>query len=256
MELKKSFLPYLSVALAILISTLMDFNGLTVFSALPLLLLSLTFLWVSKLGFRKIGLRWGKLKYYLLALLHPALAIGFALTIAKIGDYQIDTEALGKQDYKVLLINLGIAPLLVLLTEEGFFRGWLWLGFNKAGLSWKRTLLLTSVLFTLWHVSAVTADTSYGLPLENIPIYLINALMLGMIWGLMRFLSGSLLLPSVAHALWNALIYFLFGFGEQSGALGLSSTLIFGPEVGVLGLVVNGLFLYWLWTKALKQKKV
>ena len=122
-------------------------------------------------------------------------------------------------------------------------------------MSQKKTLLLTSLFFILWHVSAVLADTEFGLPIENIPIYLTNGFMIGLIWGLMRLISGSLLVPTLAHAVWNTLIYFLFGYGEQAGVLGLSNTVIFGPEVGIIGLIANGLFLYWLWIKYRKTKK-
>ena len=41
-----------------------------------------------------------------------------------------------------------------------------------------------------------------------------------------------------------------FGFGTKVGALGITETAIYGPEVGILGLIVNAVFaaalLLWL----------
>lgn len=61
--------------------------------------------------------------------------------------------------------------------------------------------------------------------------------------------SGSVLVPAVCHALWNGLDYPLFGFGENIGALGIRQTHLFGPEVGVVAILLNGAFLLWIWRK-------
>jgi membrane protease YdiL (CAAX protease family) len=145
---------------------------------------------------------------------------------------------------------------MVLLTEEGFFRGWLWGSFARAGLSRKKTLVVTSLLFTTWHISAVTSGTSYGLPWPQVPIYLANALLLGLIWGLLRLISGSTLVPSVSHAVWNAGAYGLFAYGTKTGALGIVDTALLGPEVGILGLLLNGAFFLWLYARAAKSGRL
>jgi hypothetical protein len=56
---------------------------------------------------------------------------------------------------------------------------------------------------------------------------------------MLRLLSGSLVVASVSHGVWNGLAYVLFGFGTQLGTLGISNTVIYGPEIGVLGLLLN-----------------
>ena len=139
---------------------------------------------------------------------------------------------------------------MLMLTEEGFFRGWLWGAFGRAGLSPARTLVATSILFTLWHISAVTSGTEYGLPWHQVPVYLVNAMLMGLIWGLMRLISGSIVVSSACHAVWNALAYGLFGFGTKVGALGIANTAFFGPEVGYLGVLLNGGFFLWLYRRA------
>ena len=56
---------------------------------------------------------------------------------------------------------------------------------------------------------------------------------------MLRLISGSVLVASVSHAVWNAIDYPLFGFGEHIGKLGIQQTELYGPEVGILGLILN-----------------
>jgi hypothetical protein len=60
-------------------------------------------------------------------------------------------------------------------------------------------------------------------------------------------MTGSIVVPSVSHAVWNGIDYPLFGFGEKTGALGIEQTHVFGPEVGVLGVVLNLAFAVFLY---------
>ena len=46
------------------------------------------------------------------------------------------------------------------------------------------------------------------------------------------------------------MVYLLFGLGEGDGALGITDSIIYGPERGLLGLVFNGAFVFFLWKKA------
>ena len=85
------------------------------------------------------------------------------------------------------------------------------------------------------------------MPAKEIPIFLINGTLLGAIWGVLRLVSGSIVVPAVSHAVWNAIDYPLFGFGEKVGALGIEQTHIYGPEVGILGIALNLAFLTLLW---------
>ena len=59
--------------------------------------------------------------------------------------------------------------------------------------------------------------------------------------------AGSVIVPTVCHAVWNGIDYPLYGFGEKIGALGIEQTHIYGPEVGVLGLGLNLIFAAALW---------
>lgn len=117
----------------------------------------------------------------------------------------------------------------------------------------ERILVWTSVSFSLWHLSAVTLHTGFEPPPKQVPVFMINAAVIGIVWGLLRQMSGSVIVTGLSHGVWNGLAYVLFGFGTRTGALGVQNTATYGPEVGVLGLAINSIFaaFLWLsWTKA------
>jgi hypothetical protein len=63
----------------------------------------------------------------------------------------------------------------------------------------------------------------------------------------MRQRSGSIVVTSVSHAVWNELVYVLFGVGPTLGLFGIHNTVVFGPEVGLIGLALNLVFAVVLW---------
>ncbi len=239
---RKYMLAIAGTGAAIVITTAMDANGLVAFSALSLIPLTALFWYLQKFTRAEMGLAWGSARGYGLAVAYPLVVLGLTALIAWAAG-AVDTS---ETDWNKTLINIGlmstIGILLGLITEEGFFRGWLWAALKRAGQSDMQVLLWTSVAFTAWHVSAIALDTGFDVPAAEIPVYLVNATLLGLIWGMLRLLSGSIVVASVSHALWNGLDYPLFGFGEKVGALGIEQTHIFGPEVGLVGIVLNLLF--------------
>ncbi|MEE8294922.1 MAG: type II CAAX endopeptidase family protein [Sphingomonadales bacterium] len=246
-------LPLLAVAVAIAITATMDFTGYWMYSALPLIALTLIFWLIQRQSRTEIGLTLGKPKHYAMALSYPAVVLSLAAAAAYFsGDFSLSETGWDIHFWNIA-IGSSLGVLMVILTEEGFFRGWLWGAFKQAKLSEIKILIITSLLFTAWHVPAVTSGTDYGLPWAQVPVYLVNALLMGLIWGLMRLISGSVIVSSVCHAVWNAFAYGLFGFGTKVGALGIENTALFGPEVGYLGLALNGAFFFWLFTKAKKS---
>ena len=245
--------PLVGTLAAIAITTLMDAQGLSVFSALPLLPLGLLLWYWERFSGREMGLVWGRPKDYGLALMYPLVVIGVASAIAFARGVVDVSAADGNRVWLELALGSTLGSLMVLLTEEGFFRGWLWASLRRSGRSRSQTLVWSSVAFALWHLSAVSLDTGFDLPAGQIPVFMINALLLGMVWGMLRLDSGSALVASVSHAVWNALAYGLFAYGTKVGALGVTETSIYGPEVGFVGLALNGayatLLWYWLSTK-------
>ena len=118
---------------------------------------------------------------------------------------------------------------------------------ERSEVSARATVLLSAIAFATWHISVVAFKTGFELPAPQIPIFLANALVLGIAWGTMRAMSGSIVVTSVSHGIWNGLAYVLFGEGTKSGALGIHDTATFGPEVGIIGLAVNAALAGLLW---------
>lgn len=236
-------------ATAIAITTTMDATGYSMFSALPLIGLTGLFWYLQKFSRQEIGLTWGDPKSYGWALAYPALVLGSAAAIAWFFGAVDTSEANWRNVLLNMSIGSSIGVLIVMITEEGFFRGWLWASLKRAGQSNLQVLCWTSVVFVLWHVSAISLDTGFDLFLKEIPIFLISISFLALIWGILRMVSGSVLVPAVSHAVWNAVDYPLFGFGEKVGALGITETQLFGPEVGILGIALGAAFLALIWKK-------
>ncbi len=216
----------------------MDANGLLLFSALPLFPITLALCIAQRIKPREAGLSLGRPHHYVLALLHPAAVIG-AITILAIAFGVVHA---GVIRWNRMALQGLVGTLAVMLTEEGFFRGWLWAALKRSGLSERGTLLWSSAAFVAWHISAVVFDTGFNPPPAQIPLFLVNAFVMGVIWGQLRAISGSIIVSSLCHSVWNAIVYSLYGFGKKTGALGIADTSIFAPEVGLLGLAFNLLF--------------
>jgi CAAX protease family protein len=240
-------LPIVGVVIAIVATTTMDATGLFAFSAFALLPLMFLFWYIDRLSRSEMGFRWGKPPQYVLALLYPLVVIGLVAIVAAFAG-AID---LSKTNWEKALVNLCImaisTALVAIITEEGFFRGWLWGSLLRRGVSESHVLIYTSIAFALWHISPVILDTDFRPAPSQVPVFLINAAVIGMVWGMLRWMSGSIIVASLSHGLWNGIAYVFFGFGTRTGALGIRNTAIFGPEIGVLGLISNIIFAFLLW---------
>lgn len=235
------------VLLAIGITSTMDATGLSMISALPLLPLWLLFWWRQRLGRREIGLVWGRPWHYGLAVLYPVVVLGTTVFIALVAR----ATDLSDPDWQTVGTNFLVMSLagivMGLLTEEGFFRGWLWGSLTRAGKAPAVTLVWCSIAFSAWHWTWAIIEDGLDLSPAQAPVYLLNAALMGAGWGLLRWISGSIVVASVSHALWNAIAYPLFGSGPIKGALGITNKFLFGAEVGVVGLILNLLFVLALW---------
>lgn len=151
-----------------------------------------------------------------------------------------------KAFFNLLIVTI-LTALVAIVTEEGFFRGWLWGSLRRKRISECHVLVYTSIAFSAWHISAVTLNTDYRPAPSQVPVFLINAAVIGIVLGMLRWMSGSIINASCSHGLWNGFAYVFFGFGTKIGALGIQNTAIFGPEIGVLGLITNAFFAVVLW---------
>lgn len=231
-----------AVAAAFIVTTTMDANGLTEFSALPLLPIAIVVWFALRLRPAQIGLVVGRIGDYALALAYPIVVLGLVCAIAFLG--HATQAGTGHSFSGVKLAVEAIAGVLAaLITEEGFFRGTLWAALANARMRRWHVLVVTSCIFALWHLSYATLAAGYQLPLLQVVVFIVNAAVIGAIWGVMRLLSGSIIVTAVSHSVWNALAYMFFGEGPKIGALGVTQTLVYAPEVGFVGLILNGAFL-------------
>ena len=248
--------PILGVMLAIAITSTMDARGLFNFSALPLAPLLCLLSYLQRLPAGTVGFRWGERRCYLPAVLYPLGAATVLIAAAGMAG-AMDLSHVDWKKTALRLVLLALATALgAIITEEGFFRGWLWASLERAGLPFGQIVIWTSIAFSLWHWSAVMLNTGFEPPRSQVPVYMINVAVLGAIWGLLRWHSGSVIVTSVSHGVWNAMAYVLFGFGSKAGVLGIRDTGIYGPEVGVYGLALNLAFLaaLWLWYRRLANQ--
>jgi uncharacterized protein len=239
----------IGTVIAIAATTTMDASGLFNFSALALLPLMLLFWYFERLSPAEMGFSWGRPAHYIVALLYPLVVIGLIAGVATFsGAVDLSKTNWQKALLNVLIVTISTA-LIAIVTEEGFFRGWLWGSLRRRRISEFHVLIYTSIAFSAWHISAVTLDTEYRPTPFQVPIFLINAAVIGIVWGILRWMSGSIIVTSCSHGLWNGIAYVFFGFGTKTGALGIRDTAIFGPEIGILGLISNAVFafLFWQW---------
>jgi membrane protease YdiL (CAAX protease family) len=239
--------PILGVVIAIAVNAGMDAVGLADSSFASLLPLTLIFWAIQRLPRRSMGIAFGRWSDYGLAILHPVVIIG-AIALICLATGVVD---IGKVDWlkarNDFLMAVAISIPLGLLTEEVFFRGWLLGSLQRAGMSELKIIAWTGIAFSLWHIPAVSMHTEDAVPLAQIPVILANAAVIGAIWGMLRLVSGSIIVTSVCHAVWNAGVYVFFGFGTTVGALGIKQTALYGPESGLLGLGLNLVLAIVLW---------
>ena len=196
-------------------------------------------LWVAqRLTKREVGIAVGDPESYFIALAYPVGIIGcvalgaWVAHLIDLKDYSATTV------FRRVSLNFLVTFVFALITEEGFFRGALWGSCVRAGFSPAKTVIWTSFAFGLWHFAVPIIEPDFAQPLSKVPQYVIGSTVFGVAMGLLRLRSGSIIVTSACHALWNALAYTFFGTGEKMGQLGISDPTIWDPERGYAGLAL------------------
>ena len=246
---RASILAALGLIAAIATNTIANAGGLPSVGALLLFPVIGIFWYLTRYSRKEMGLALGPLHYYGLGLLHPVLVLGLISLVAWLtGAIDIQNPDWSKVALRFAITAL-VSILVVILTEEGFFRGWLWAVLQHAGLNRRSVVLFTGIAFGFWHLPFALLASGYDPLSAEVPLFITNASIIGIAWGLLRLGSGSIIVPAVTHGVWNSAVYVLFNFGGETGALGIHNVSTFGPEAGWLGLVLNLGYVagLWLW---------
>ena len=220
---------------------------LLVLPALIALLWPLTGLWKHHMGLYRGDRRW-----YGAALFYPVAVMSVAVGIVLMaGGAHLEGADWGKaaRNFFLVLVSTCIGTII---TEEGFFRGWLWGAIQRRGREVWTVLIWTSAVFALWHLPVALMEEDFKLPATVIPVYIANAFLLGLCWGILRRASISIFVAAFSHGVWNAFAYVLFGYGTKTGVLGVDAYTVYGPERGIVGIALNAaaVALLWRWQKS------
>ena len=217
--------------------------------ALPLMAAAAVLWWRGRLTGPELGLARGR-GFYARATLLPLAAVGLVVWLAPaVGATRVGEARLGLLAVQVSTMAV-LTTIGTLLTEDGFFRGALWGFLDRDGRSDDAILLWTASAYALWYLPLVWVAPSPVAGPEALAVRTLNLWLLALAWGILRLVSGSLLVAAWSHGLWNGLAYTLFGYGASTGALGIVAPLDFDPERGWAGVAINAaavLVLYRWW---------
>ena len=244
---KRWILPAFGIVAAIATNTIANAGVLSGMGALLLLPLLVIFWYVERFSRSEMGFVPGRLRHYGLGLLHPLLVLSLIALVA----WSTGATNIQNPDWSKVALAFAVAALTTMLativTEDGFFRGWLWASLRRAGLTEPNVVLVTGIAFGIWHLPYAILGTGYDPFSAEVPLLLISASLGGIAWGLLRLISGSVVVAAVTHGIWNGAVYELFNNGAEIGALGIENTAIFGPETGVLALALHIGYIVGLW---------
>jgi membrane protease YdiL (CAAX protease family) len=138
--------------------------------------------------------RWARLEN---RLMEPHLlicvAIGAALIMSKLGLGFLNPIPEGTG---FLLIEIIASVLVAAVAEEFFFRGFAWYRMLERGFSSINALIATSLLYTLAHM--------------DFDLFVcVQLFFMGLAFGMVRMLSGSVWLAVLLHALTNSTVWII-----------------------------------------------
>jgi len=256
MKFLKNNLYLVASILAVILSPLLSYLTNQIIGYSLILFIPVIIIWIGyRMSKKEMGLSVGKPKDYLFSIFFPILTFLFISIIASISGqinfydnpdiYPIRFPLI----LPILLVDVLITGLVLIVTEEGFFRGVLWGSLEKLKKSNLFILFYTGILFSIWHISALVFFPETSVSTTSLPIYLLNATLVSFIWGIVRIRSKSMMPIVLSHAIWNTYAYYLFGYGTDRGLLGITSTAVLDPERGILGtaiyIIVLGFMFYF-----------
>lgn len=136
-----------------------------------------------------------------------ALADAYAREFEKAG---VDVETLPLPPEQIAIIQLAAAPfiagivntIIMMLTEEVGWRGWLWDRWQ--GLGFWRHVLLTGFIWGVWHAPLIAMGHNYpGMPVWGPVIFIGWTMLLTPVIALIRERGGSMVHAAMFHGVLN-----------------------------------------------------
>lgn len=203
---------------------------------------------IKELGF-KVGIKSLYLKTYLLIGMFYMLIYGLTWIFVASPDFtltrfiaQYELELPMSAGLMILIVTLSmlfVSPILNLLPSLGEELGWR--GFllkELLPLGKNRALILSGIIWGLWHLPFVLL-IGFGYGEHNIVgacVFLMLITAVGVWFGHLRLTSNSVMLPSFAHAVFNAHAYGTWII------LWPSVNPLIGGKVGIIALVIYSLY--------------
>jgi membrane protease YdiL (CAAX protease family) len=143
-----------------------------------------------------------------------------------------------------LMVELLAGPAMHAITTIGEELGWrdfLLRHLIRSGFRQRPALLITGIVWGLWHIPVILLELEYvGHPFLGIPMFVVYAILAGIIIGWLYLASGSVWVAAIAHGSLNAVqraaLVFIVGYdGLIAGGLG-----------SILGWIPLAAFIAWL----------
>ena len=154
-----------------------------------------------------------------------------------------------------LVVAVVVLPPVHALTTIGEELGWrdfLLSRLMGIGLTQWTALIVTGAVWGIWHAPVILMGLEYvGYPYAGIPMFVVYAILVGVILGWLQLASGSVWVPAIAHGSINAVqraaLIFVTGYNP----------LIAGTLGSLAGLASLISFIAWLrWTRRLPVKSI
>jgi len=166
---------------------------------------SLAYRYFARIGFNDVGFRFGRAKYYAIAIFAPlALAIltNLISSLFSIREFSLLPNEMWPKFAPAIVISL-VAGLIGAVGEEIGWRGFLVPKIFDIGL--KYPLFATGIVWAVWHLPMVVFGGYYKT--DNLFListtYTLSIIGIGYFIGWIRMKSGSVWVASVAHASHN-----------------------------------------------------